>query len=308
MHTTMAAAHASASSGLPRQHAPRRRLHIERIGHRVPLVGFEGRVHSVFEHACNIALGTGLVTIASAATGDGPTLLRLAGGAQPDLRSCFGVGEAATCERGRLRTARVDADLAGAARWWPAPTGALLPAARIQAHLDHARAGLAQPRPGRTSVLDGPGAPVLAALGAALLALDVDAARCAAERLVGWGEGLTPAGDDALIGVLAGLDALRPGDTRRRAFRETLGAHVGRLSAFTTPIAAHGLRLAADGHFNAALLDVRDALLTEADAGRVAAALRRALNVGASSGADALSGLLLALQAWLPNRSTGRDA
>jgi hypothetical protein len=303
MHTTMASV-GVVGGRLRHRHALRRRFRVTRIGHRVPSIDFEGRVHSVFEHACNIALGAELLTIGTAATGDGPTLLRLAGGVQDDLRECFTEGEFAACRGGWLRTPRVDADLMQATRWWPAPTKPLLPAARIQAHLADARTRLALQRLSRPSVLVGAGAPALTALGSAVQALDVDAARCAAEHLVGWGEGLTPAGDDALIGLLAGLDALLHAGTRRRAFRDALGARIGRLSARTTPIAAHGLRLAADGHFNAPLLAVRDALLTEADEGRVAAALRRALSIGASSGADMLSGLLLALQAWAPTEST----
>ena len=57
----------------------------------------------------------------------------------------------------------------------------------------------------------------MSALRDACRALDRERAARRIERLVGWGEGLTPAGDDFLIGLLAGLDALVHGEPRRRA-------------------------------------------------------------------------------------------
>ena len=80
------------------------------------------------------------------------------------------------------------------------------------------------------------------------------------------------------------------------------GAVEARISR-TTPIAAHYLRLASAGHYAAPLLGLRAALLCEDDTSVVDAALLRALAVGATSGADTVSGLLSGLRAWLPARS-----
>ena len=68
----------------------------------------------------------------------------------------------------------------------------------------------------------------------------------------------------------------------------------------TTPIAAHFLRLAAAGHYAEPLIRLRTALLCEDDGDVVDAALQSALAVGATSGADTVSGLLAGLLAWLP--------
>ena len=68
----------------------------------------------------------------------------------------------------------------------------------------------------------------------------------------------------------------------------------------TTPIAAHYLRLAAGGHYTEPLVRLRRALLCEDDVDVVDAALRTALAVGATSGADTVSGLSAGLRAWLP--------
>ena len=69
----------------------------------------------------------------------------------------------------------------------------------------------------------------------------------------------------------------------------------------TTPIAAHYLKLAAGGHYNEPLVGLRNALLAEHDRHVIDAALRRALAIGASSGADTAHGLLAGLAAWSPS-------
>ncbi|HZW73635.1 MAG TPA: hypothetical protein VFF43_08800, partial [Caldimonas sp.] len=48
------------------------------IGHLVPQSPWNGRVHSVFARACNVACGAHLLTIGTRAVGDGPTTLVLA--------------------------------------------------------------------------------------------------------------------------------------------------------------------------------------------------------------------------------------
>ena len=131
-------------------------------------------------------------------------------------------------------------------------------------------------------------------------ALDSEQALRHADRLIGWGEGLTPAGDDFLIGLIAGLDALVRADERRRGLRSAIASALRGATPRTTPIAAHYLQLAAGGHHTEALVRLRNALLCEDSADVVDAALRNALAVGATSGADTVSGLLAGLQAWLP--------
>ena len=120
-----------------------------------------------------------------------------------------------------------------------------------------------------------------------------------AVQLIGWGEGLTPAGDDFLVGLLAGLDALAKGSAIRAAFltgfRAGIAAHADR----TTEIAAHYLRLAAGSHFGADLRRLRNALLSSSDIARVEHLADDALAVGATSGADQVAGLLAGISAWL---------
>jgi hypothetical protein len=130
----------------------------------------------------------------------------------------------------------------------------------------------------------------------------------AAERLIGWGEGLTPAGDDYLVGLMAGLYSLSAELPLRRIFLRCLAAAVLASVASTTPVSAHFLRLAAHGHFTADVHRVRDALLSANEVAPLRRFVDDMLAVGATSGADVLTGLLSGICAWFqppptPNRT-----
>jgi len=283
-------------------------LEIESIGYLVPGTDFAGRVHSVFAQACNLAGNDTLLTLCASRFGDGPATLRLARGSPLDLRDWFDVGERILCLQGRARTRRVELRLANACVWRPAEPGPSLPPSRTEAHLRQAHLRLAQRRGTRASVIDGEGASVAAALREACRDLDCQQAARHVDRLIGWGEGLTPAGDDFLVGLIAGLDALVRSDKERHRFHHALAAMLTGRIRRTTPIAAHYLRLAAAGHYTEPLIRLRTALLCEDDGNVVDAALQSALALGATSGADAVSGLVAGLLAWLPPAASASPA
>jgi len=278
-------------------------LVVDTIGHLVPREAFAGHVHSVFARACNVACDDTLLTLAGADAGNGPATLLLARGAPGDLRRLFAVGEPADCRQGRVRTRHVDLHLADARVWRPPAPRPLLPAPRIDAHLRFAFERLAQRRRAHSSVIDGGGAPIVATLTEACRDLDRARAARQVDRLIGWGEGLTPAGDDFLVGLCAALAGLAREDDRRRRFCDQLASALTSRLQRTTPIAAHYLRLAAQGHYTEPLLRLRDALLSEERRDRVGMALERAFDCGATSGADTVSGLLSGLVAWGPSSS-----
>jgi len=58
---------------------------------------FDGAVHSVFAHACNVDCGEALLTLAAATLADGPTMLMLSRNAPADLRSAFRRGDPSEC-------------------------------------------------------------------------------------------------------------------------------------------------------------------------------------------------------------------
>jgi len=114
--------------------------------------------------------------------------------------------------------------------------------------------------------------------------------------LVGLGEGLTPSGDDALVGVLAGLDAASEASGDAAALRERLRAELERGTSRTTRLAAQMLDAATAGFYAEPVLGLLETLALPRPAAK---ALERAvatlLAVGHRSGADTLRGIGVAL-------------
>jgi Protein of unknown function (DUF2877) len=113
---------------------------------------------------------------------------------------------------------------------------------------------------------------------------DAITARESTAALIGLGPGLTPSGDDYLVGLLAGLDAI--GHPARPVIAAVVAAEApGR----TTAIGASLLRHAAHGAYAERLHDVIVALRPRSEG--LAASIARAMAYGATSGADTLVGL-----------------
>jgi uncharacterized protein DUF2877 len=120
--------------------------------------------------------------------------------------------------------------------------------------------------------------------------------------LLGLGPGLTPAGDDLLAGLLAGL-AGRP--DLRGPLADAVDRHA---AARTTWLSAELLRLAADGLVAPAVAAVADALAGHGGADAVAKTLPALLAVGHTSGPALARGLLLAAETSLAHPSDAREA
>jgi Protein of unknown function (DUF2877) len=295
--------HSQATQAGARSHVTQRTiLDVAAVGHRVPREVAAWRVHSVFASACNFIFKDQLLTLVSPRSGSGPTALLLQDAAPCSMERLFDVGEIASMQLSELRSRRVVLRLAHGSLWRQPIARPLLASLDIETNLAIARDRLAQ-RPRPTSVIDDRAVPVVHALVSATRTLDrEDAILRLVERLVGWGEGLTPAGDDFLVGWLAALDALANTPERQR-FHAVVAPALARLAARTTPIAAHFLRLAATGDYVEALECVRDAVLCESDRIRVRRAVDATLDIGATSGADMLSGLVRSIEAWLPEET-----
>ena len=278
----------------------RRLLDVQTIGYRVPRTDFSGHVHSVFAQSCNWACDDTLLTLSTARAGNGPTTLRLNPGAPGDLRVLFNPGERVDGRQGRVQTVGNEISLMHAGVWQPAEVDHFVPPALAAANLCRAGESLARRRCTHSSIIGREAVPIVTALQGACLALDIAQATQQVDTLIGWGEGLTPAGDDFLVGLMAGLDALPQQDEQRRRFRDALAAHLRVPPHRTTPIAVHYLQLAASGHYSEPLLSLRNALIGAEHADKLDAALQAALTIGATSGADTVSGLLAGLAAWMP--------
>ena len=277
---------------------PRAVLAVESIGYLLPAGDFVGDVHSVFARACNVAYGNLLLTLVAPGFGDGPTTLRLGHDVPTDLRHLFRPGDRVRSQVGSSLSRGITLDLANATVWRPAPLRPFVPVAQITVNMGLAGAVLACRRRTHSSVIDRDGGDALAGLAQACRERDVGRALPHVDRLVGWGEGLTPAGDDVLVGWCAALCALVGDCSDRTHFLRGFSAAIVARTRRTTPIAAHYLRLAAQGHFNADVTRLRDALLCKHDLIFVESALDAALAVGATSGADMVTGMIAGIAAW----------
>ena len=128
-------------------------------------------------------------------------------------------------------------------------------------------------------------------LAAGVSGRDPDAFIAGARALLGLGEGLTPAGDDCLVGALAVIHRFAPSwlaaHPRIRAVVESAAATA------TTAIAREFVAHALMGRFSEIVIDV---LAAESAAG-VGDGAARLARTGATSGADILAGMRLALRA-----------
>ncbi len=247
------------------------------------------RVHGVYRSAINLASDDGVfVTIAVERLGGLPhgILVRDPG----DFRS-LGIlaGMTAFLGGGRVTVGpALDIELAGARPW-----SATLPRLDVRpwpdrASLVHNLASAQRPRAGLDAA---PGArAALDDLGAAIAKGDRPGVVHAANRLIGLGPGLTPSGDDALAGVEAALHA---------ASHPLAGSVAGvlhELDRRTTTVSAAMLRHAVRGEAPERIHRLLAAALGPTTMG-LAEAIRDAVAWGATSGADTLAGVLVALDA-----------
>ena len=115
--------------------------------------------------------------------------------------------------------------------------------------------------------------------------------------LVGLGEGLTPSGDDVLVGALAGLDAALEVSDEAAALRQRLCAELERGTSRTTRLAAQMLDAAAAGFYAEPVLGLLQTLaLPKPGAKTLERAVADLLAIGHRSGADTLRGIGVALE------------
>ena len=119
----------------------------------------------------------------------------------------------------------------------------------------------------------------------------------AAQKMIGLGPGVTPTGDDILLGYLAGLWSTAGEDKENLAFIERSGKAVSQLTAQTNEISRTYLYHAIHGQFSSSLINLLDAI-DHGDEKQILIATKDALRVGHSSGMDSVTGLLIGLAAW----------
>lgn len=258
-----------------------------------------GRVHSMFDHACNITLHDGQwLSLLDNTSANAPLAIRLnlAGG----LRPLFHPGEPFSIKAGVWRTSRCRGDVAGLPVWAPVSAMAPLPIPLIQANLNRVDAELATweaSHPGERPTKDLMA--LVRAMGVAIAQRNKVALGAIAHTLVGNGRGLTPSGDDILTGCLAALWRLSSLDRSVQPLLSAFCATLNGLLHRTTEVSRHYLGLATRNLFAQPLEELRQCCLALPDEMQLRGACQRALRIGSSSGFDGVTGLLVTYRAAL---------
>ena len=283
------------------------------LGSALPEGSFDLKVLGVHRAAFNLALvGTGFVaSIVGPSNAEEPMAIGLA--TEFDFRSWLpyklGSGrlEGTTLDlldaRGKIRVRIImGGAVRGAATAIPpigsngeAWTIAVAELARIQCRKSaELRIDELQGPDGNVGVAHSPLTSAIRALAGAPLPLAPPEAILS--RIVGSGPGLTPAGDDFLVGYAA---ASICASGRERVIGPPtppveLARALSKAAESTTLLSASMLRLAAAGYFSGPLGLFAEAL-AENEPARVVTALRRLCTIGHSSGADTATGFLYGL-------------
>ena len=286
------------------------RLFALSAGIEAPTERFSGTVHSIFVRACNIGLETGaLLTLVSSEKTNVPNGLRIETPARFAFSDFVRVGEPAACRGGTVRFTQsvLSIDLRTAASWHINLSGL-----QIDLHRkDQAAAWtvawqtLRQHQRGETipaiitAMARAEGAfGTVPALLEATGALQAEEACAAIEPLIGLGPGLTPAGDDFLVGYLAGLWSTAGSDTARLQFLASLGAWLSEAASQTNVISRASIRSAVRGNVSEPIARLAQQLDRADNITSVRAGTQAALEVGHSSGTDGVTGLLFGCAAW----------
>ena len=130
-------------------------------------------------------------------------------------------------------------------------------------------------------------------LSSALVSADLSSSIAAARQLAGLGIGLTPSGDDFILGAILATWFFHPPDIAKVLAEEIADS----TAPLTTSLSAAWLRSAGRGEAGILWHEFFDALIA-GDAIGIRSQIDKILSVGETSGADALSGYLGTYVRW----------
>jgi len=139
-------------------------------------------------------------------------------------------------------------------------------------------------------------------LASALVNADLPTSINATQKLAGLGIGLTPSGDDFIMGAILAAWIIHPADVA-----EVLAVEVTEVAApLTTSLSGAWLRSAGRGEAGILWHQFFEALIS-ADQTSIQESMDKILSVGETSGADALSGFVSSFAAWSVEESTKHE-
>ncbi|WP_031364205.1 DUF2877 domain-containing protein [Caballeronia sordidicola] len=259
-------------------------------------------VHSCFQHAMNMSSASGeLLTLLSPRYQNLPTAIRLATPPGWDWRHQAHSREPITLENNELRGTLWRANLDRAPCWRPGTErvqGGHSPNALLTAYplLASQLLEYCMEREVRSSLQLLPGWPP----GGRIPRLNPGDAKPELEsgvsELIGYGAGLTPDGDDYLLGYLASLwpwQHLGVISAHLKLLRPVIKSQLHR----TTSISRHYLALALQGHYSQSIDHLTSVLIHGSTPAEVKLSAINVMKFGSSSGADCLGGFLHGIRA-----------
>ena len=288
-------------------------LHAASIGEAIPRENFDASIQSVFDSAVNLRLTNEdrLITVLLSDHYELPQGIRIATKALSLQSLTIGLRAASRGGVLRFESSPLIIDLRGAPIWkcrvrdlctdmrlplaqkaWSTALDLLTKGQRLKSTEiiaeDLFQLDVGSPLSQRMSK------PVMQLLTAAEQ-FDVQDSTDAAKKMVGLGPGVTPSGDDILIGFLAGLWSMAGGNQTQLSFIRLFGNEIIQLAKQTSEISRTYLHHAAQGQFSSSLSTLAEAIGT---GNGVEQATREAMRVGHSSGMDSVNGLLVGLCVW----------
>lgn len=243
-----------------------------------------GVVHSVFAHAINLLMDDELWTVLDRPGRETPFAIALA---TPGLMMSTTIGDAVAVRAGSVSVGRATIDCRTAVRWTPAPIRHIGPSIATRLVFVEQRA--------RSRAWSG--SPRMAedlrhALHQHLSGSELDIGGVV-QRMLGCGPGLTPAGDDVLVGALTVLASGIAGPGGAHALAALTSA-LWEMSHATSDISRHLLEQASRGLPGRPLHDLARLSIEGGSFSAMDAAVDAVLEIGATSGADACLGLVAA--------------
>jgi hypothetical protein len=247
-----------------------------------PWTARTGIVHSVFRRAINLLVDAELWSVLAAEQPDAPFGIRLA-----TSQDCRGLDvkprDRVHVRAGAIGVGPLSVDCRAASRWAPRPWRE--PAAGLQSRLSTVEQA-ASPRAWEES------ARLASQVTAALAGGDAELGR-ALRRCVGLGPGMTPAGDDVLVGLLTVFSSSAAGSEGAR-ITARLARALAPVLPSTPDVSRHLLAQAARCLPSRALHELAAAVVEGAADPVLEDALKVVLGIGCTSGADACLGMIAA--------------
>lgn len=248
------------------------------------------RILHVFDHACNLIDERGeVLSIVTPRVGNGPFNLVV------ENEVCFldylNIESPVSISSTQLTPGNLNIHLTDAKLWDPCPDWDMLNASRNQIfdqlkqvpltnYLKHSDLLILQS--------------LISNLPSALANADISSAQNISSKLAGLGPGLTPSGDDFLMGAIYAAWIIHPHKTASAIAQEIADT----ASPLTTSLSAAWLRAAGRGEAGIVWHEFLNALLSNGPS-RIQETLKNILAVGETSGADALAGFLSVFEALM---------